>query len=213
MTRDFRIIDKWIEDGEGARIDFKTSITSLPKIAKSLVAFANSRGGRIVVGVEDKGAVLGVDIEGEKYQLEMAAQKFTRPEVKMRFEELRYRDKFILVAEVEESPSKPHFALNKIGEKRLLIRQLDKCVSPDPLVKSVLLSGKMNNLQRTGSYHRAKKDLIHYLKSHREISLPDYQERNDLSEKSAQRVLIDFLMDGFLKTKSSDPLVVMLAEG
>lgn len=211
MTRDYRIIEQWIEDGEGARIDFKTSITSLPKIAKSLVAFANSRGGRIVVGVEDKGAVLGVDLEGEKYQLEQAAEKFTRPRVALHFEELRYRDKVILVAEVAESKTKPHFAINKVGEERLLIRQLDKCVSPDPLVKDVLLSGKLNNLQRTGSYHRAKRELIHYLKDHREISLPAYQERNDLSENSAQRVMIDFLMDGFLKTKSRNPLVVELA--
>jgi len=211
MTRDYRIIEKWIEDGEGARIDFKTSISSLPKIAKSLVAFANSRGGRIVVGVEDKGAVLGVDVEGEKYQLEMAAERYTRPRVEMRFEELRYMDKVILVAEVAESKTKPHFALNKIGEERLLIRQLDKCVSPDPLVKDVLLSGKMNNLHRTGSYHRAKRNLIHYLKDHREISITTYQEQNELSETSAQRVLIDFLMDGFLKTKSRNPLVVELA--
>jgi len=211
MMRDFRIIEKWIEDGEGARIDFKTAITSLPKIAKSLVAFANSRGGRIVVGVEDKGAVLGVDVEGEKYQLESAAEKFTRPKVALTFEELRYRDKIILVAEVAESKTKPHFAVNKIGEERLLIRQLDKCVSPDPLVKNVLLSGKMNNLQRTGSYHRSKRELIDYLKRNNEISLPAYQKQHALTEKSAQRVMIDFLMDGFLKTKSRDPLVVELA--
>lgn len=43
-------IKSLILQGEGVMLDFKKTITSTEKIAKSLVAFANNKGGKLLIG-------------------------------------------------------------------------------------------------------------------------------------------------------------------
>jgi predicted HTH transcriptional regulator len=57
---------KLILQGEGATLDFKKTITSNEKIAKSLVAFANNKGGKLLIGVADDGTIKGVKSEDEE---------------------------------------------------------------------------------------------------------------------------------------------------
>ena len=47
-----------LQQGEGLKIEFKESIGSLDK---EIIAFANSTGGRIFLGVDDKGDIKGVN--------------------------------------------------------------------------------------------------------------------------------------------------------
>lgn len=52
-------LEKLIKDGEGETLDFKKEITSVNKIAKTIVSFANHKGGIILVGVNDNKTILG----------------------------------------------------------------------------------------------------------------------------------------------------------
>ena len=106
-------IQKWIADGEGPNLDFKQTITSAAKIARSIVAFANSRGGKIVVGVEDHGHIIGVDIGGEEYELLKSAREYCKPAIELEFETYEMHGKLLLIAYVEESYEKPHYAVDK----------------------------------------------------------------------------------------------------
>ena len=49
-----------IAEGEHQQQDFKTRIDDSRKIARTLVAFANADGGRMLIGVKDNGTVSGV---------------------------------------------------------------------------------------------------------------------------------------------------------
>jgi predicted HTH transcriptional regulator len=60
---DFRYLHQRIKEGEGQHLDFKQHISSAEKIARTLVAFANSGGGQLLVGVDDQGEIVGVDPE------------------------------------------------------------------------------------------------------------------------------------------------------
>ena len=59
-------IKQFIFEGENVNVDFKKTITSCQKIAKTLVAFANNKGGRLLVGVADNGTIKGVKSEDEE---------------------------------------------------------------------------------------------------------------------------------------------------
>jgi predicted HTH transcriptional regulator len=59
-------LKKLILQGEGTTLDFKKTITSVEKIAKSLVAFANNKGGQLLIGVADDGVIRGVKSEDEE---------------------------------------------------------------------------------------------------------------------------------------------------
>lgn len=73
-------IAKLIEEGEHEHQDFKFAISDARKIARSLSAFANNDGGRLLVGVKDNGVIAGVRSEEDIYVIEQAAQMFCRPE-------------------------------------------------------------------------------------------------------------------------------------
>ena len=63
-----------IAEGEHQQQDFKFEISDARKIAKTLSAFANTDGGRLLIGVKDNGRIAGVRSEEEKYMIEAAAQ-------------------------------------------------------------------------------------------------------------------------------------------
>lgn len=44
-----------LQEGEGYRIEFKESFT--PAITQDIVAFANAIGGRIFIGIDNKGRI------------------------------------------------------------------------------------------------------------------------------------------------------------
>ena len=112
-------IHSLIAEGEHQQQDFKFEISDARKIAKSLSAFANTDGGRLLIGVKDNGRIAGVRSEEEKYMIEAAAQLYCIPEVEYTLQTFIVEGKQVLVATIEESP---HTASRtRISWRRLFI--------------------------------------------------------------------------------------------
>ena len=69
-----------IAQGEHQQQDFKFEISDARKIARSLSAFANTDGGRLLVGVKDNGRLAGIRSEEEQYMIEAAATLYCSPQ-------------------------------------------------------------------------------------------------------------------------------------
>ena len=67
LLTDTDYIHTLIAEGEHQQQDFKFEISDARKIAKTLSAFANTDGGRLLIGVKDNGKIEGVRSEEEKY--------------------------------------------------------------------------------------------------------------------------------------------------
>jgi predicted HTH transcriptional regulator len=80
-------IKKLIKDRENLTLDLKLKITSKRKIAKTISAFANTEGGKILIGVSDDGKLVGIDIEEEKYMINSANEEFCNPQAVIDFKE------------------------------------------------------------------------------------------------------------------------------
>ena len=78
---DTEYIHTLIAEGEHQQQDFKFEISDARKIARTLSAFSNTDGGRLLIGVKDNGKIAGVRSEEEKYMIEAAAQLYCLPEV------------------------------------------------------------------------------------------------------------------------------------
>jgi len=90
-----------LEGGEGYKIEFKEALTN---IDKELVAFANSSGGRIFLGITDDKKITGVKITNRlRSQIQDIANN-CQPPIKISFEEL----KDILVIRVRAGEDKPY---------------------------------------------------------------------------------------------------------
>ncbi len=99
-----------MQRAESDILEFKLRIDRQRKIARTLVAFANTSGGTLVVGVRDNGSVAGCRAEEEAYMVEGAAQRYCRPEVKLSLRAERWEHKEVLVVEVPASVVVPHAA-------------------------------------------------------------------------------------------------------
>ncbi|MBU1666998.1 putative DNA binding domain-containing protein [bacterium] len=99
-------IIKLIKMGESQTVEFKTSFQK--EVISSVVAFANAKGGKIFVGVDDSGEVLGVDIKKEMLQSWINQIKLgTQPSILVDIEAFEINHKNIAIIEVKEYPMKP----------------------------------------------------------------------------------------------------------
>src|ERR1700733_10749712 len=132
-------VKKQIFEGEGVSLDFKKTITSCEKIARTMVSFANNKGGRLLIGVADDGTIKGVKSEDEeRYMITKAAQLYAKPPLEPTFEEVYVDDKMVLVVDTPESITKPHFALADDGKWWVYVRVKDKSVLASKIVVDVL---------------------------------------------------------------------------
>ena len=96
-----------IAQGEHQQQDFKYEISDVRKIARTLSAFANTDGGRLLIGVKDNGKIAGVRSDEEIYMVEAAAALYCVPPVKCRMSVHCVEGHNVVIAEVERSENLP----------------------------------------------------------------------------------------------------------
>ncbi len=197
-------IKQFIFEGEHVSLDFKKTITSCEKIAKTLVAFANNKGGRLLVGVADDGTIKGVKSEDEeKFMLTKAAHLFCRPTLEPIFEEVYIDDKIVLVAEIKESNTKPHFALGEDKKWWVYIRVKDKSLLASKVVVDVLRrSNKAEGVLI--EYSSKERTLLEYLEEYESITAQQYSKLLNLSRRHAQRILVNLVLSGVVKVHTTE---------
>lgn len=197
-------IRKIILEGEGATLDFKNRITNQEKIAKTLVAFANNKGGRLLVGVADDGTIKGVKSEEEeKYMLTQAASLFCKPPIDISFEEVYVDDRIVLVADVKESHTKPHYALGDDKKWWVYIRIKDKSVLASKIVVDVL-KRESKDEGAFIEYSSKEKGLLEYLESNDRITAREYSKLLNLSRRRAQRILVNLVLAGVVRVHTTE---------
>lgn len=98
--------------GESTTVQYKLEFTTQKQIAEELVAFANTHGGVIVFGAEDKtGRMVGLTYEQVQYisrELGTTANDYVRPVIYVETENIKHNDKVYLVAHVRNGAFKPY---------------------------------------------------------------------------------------------------------
>lgn len=125
MSSEKHLIEQ-IAKGEHQQQDFKFEVSDSAKIAQSLSAFANTDGGRLLVGVKDNGRLAGVRSDEEFHMLEAASQMYTRPLVPIDVKQHKVEGKTLLEVRVEKGQSKPYLAPWKGVQWRAYIRVGDQ---------------------------------------------------------------------------------------
>ena len=96
-----------IAQGEHQQQDFKYEISDARKIARTLSAFANTDGGRLLIGVKDNGKIAGVRSDEEIYMVEAAAALYCVPPVECHMSVHRVEGRGVVIAEVEAVEDRP----------------------------------------------------------------------------------------------------------
>ena len=177
--------------GEGAFLEFKHRVPRPERIAKEVIAFANSNGGRILLGVSDDGSVPGVrDATEEEFALTQALKNYVDPAIDISIERVVVNDsRDVLVVTVPESPDKPHFLINN-GAPVSYVRVNHMSVEAGEEVEEYLRSEK-DASSLSFSFGEKEQMLMRYLESYGHITASQFAELTDTSRRDASTTLVD----------------------
>ena len=128
-----RFLQSLISEGEHQQQDFKYRVSDAQKLAKSVSAFANTDGGRLLIGVRDDGHMSGVRDEEEIYMMHQAAYRYCRPEASIKFDTYHVEGRTIVVATVPPSDHRPVCTVSDDGQLRAYIRIADENIVASPV--------------------------------------------------------------------------------
>ena len=204
---------KMIREGEHQTQDFKYCISDSKKIAKSLVAFANTDGGRLLIGVKDNGNIAGVRSDEEYYMIEAAAKIYSNPEIIFSTKQHHIEGKTVLEIRVESSSNKPHFAKDENGKWLAYFRQNDE----NKLANKIMIEVWRKQKSPKGifiNYSEAEKSLLDYLEENMFISQSQFSRKAKITYHNAEKIISDFIVLGILKPVFTEKnIVYALSEG
>lgn len=189
---DTEYIHALIAEGEHQQQDFKFEISDARKIARTLSAFANTKGGRLLIGVKDNGKIAGVRSDEEQYMIEAAAQLYCRPEINFSMQTYHVEGRSILVVHINENEQKPVYAKDETGKYLAYIRIEDENILATPVhlrvwQQSVSPQGELIE------YTEREQLLLDLLEENDQLSLNRYCRLAHLSRRSAEHLLAKFV--------------------
>ncbi len=205
-------LKRLIRKGESQTLDFKKRVTQLPKIAKSLTSFANSKGGRLLIGVDDSGAITGIDPEEERHLITHAAEYYCEPPLLLDTYVIEEEKEGwnVLVVEIPESEYKPHQCADSDGNWKVYIRTKDKSMLASDLVIKQLKNdyARKSNSQK---YSQQETQLLAYLQVHERITSKAFSKLVNISDRRARRILVKLTREGviYLHDIEKEPFYTM----
>jgi len=183
-----------IAQGEGSRLEFKSTISTSARIARTLCAFANTGGGTLLIGVNDDGKIGGVESEiREMRKIEQATDFLVEPSLSISYQVVIVDRKSVIVIDVPESTEKPHYAVDDQGNRTIYVRAKDKSVPTNRLIleqqptdKSLLQSANVKTLL----VYLRKKDHITADRMAKLVNISDYRANKLLHQLAEQGLLL-----------------------
>lgn len=146
-----------LAQGEGDSLEFKSGKVAPDKLAREIVAFANSRGGKILLGVDDNGDVSGWD-KTEEWLMDAVIARHVRPPIIPDYSELTVDGNRIGIITVPRGTIKPYYAAHQTIGDRIYTRIGDTCHeakgSPDAHLMGAVATGYMERSAVAGSDYR-----------------------------------------------------------
>jgi len=196
-------VKRLIDGGENQQLDFKYCVSDSRKIARTLSAFANSNGGRLLIGVRDNGSIAGIQSDEEIYMVDTAAHLYCRPEISYKIKQHTSDGKTILEVEVLKGDKRPYQVKDESGRWLSYFRNQDQNL----LANQVLLQMWRKEGMSKGvilKFGRVENSLLHYLAQNGSISLSRFRKMAKIPSNKAEAILANLLIVKVLVMKASE---------
>jgi hypothetical protein len=189
-SRDFQDLRKLVAQGEGPFLEFKRKAAYPEKIVREMVAFANTRGGTLLLGVGDDLTLPGLKYpEDESLSVQQALRKCRPP--------LPVVETFIPIGNgrtiirytVGESDTKPHFFTGSNSSKESFVRVNDQSIRASREVLEIVKRARKKKDIRF-YYGEHERFLMQYLDTNPAITLKKFIELTGLKPFYASRKLV-----------------------
>ncbi|WP_341228051.1 ATP-binding protein [uncultured Arcticibacterium sp.] len=193
-------LKKLASQGEGLRLEFKFKAKYPEKIIREMVAFANTKGGQLLVGVDDDGSLSGLKFaDEEEYVLVREIERAITPELDYSIERVRLQNESeVLIFHIPESENKPHKAADKV-----FVRHKDRTIQASKEIREILKGLKKGKSLRF-NYGDKESKLMAYLTQHLSITLDTFAELCAIPKKQASRTLVLMVLTNVLRYEARE---------
>ena len=189
--------------GEGLHLEFKRKVPQPEKITREMIALANTRGGKLLIGVDDDGTIVGVkDVEEERFALETALASFCHPPLAFSLDLIPITPKReVIVVNVPSSKSKPHFLLNGTPAqptRTAFVRVKDQAIEASREVIR-LMRAEGSTQDTKFEFGPKEHTLMTYLDRHERITVSQFANLANIPPKRASQTLVLLTKAGLLR--------------
>lgn len=195
-----------IKNREGTHTEFKRAVSTAYKMAKEMAALANTRGGNILIGVDDEGMVVGIDnAEDTAALIREAGRSHCFPTIESDIKAVSVSGKTVLWVIVAPSAEK-HMVIDPQGIPRIYVRVADKNLPASKKTARILNTGPAIRV-REKDLDRHETRLLDYLRQHEKITATDFCKHANISLRRATRILVKLEKAAFIRSHDFDKRV------
>ena len=179
-----------VSQGEGFTLEFKRKAAFPNKIVREMIAFANAKGGILLLGVDDDGTLAGLKHPEDEVHVVGEALKRVRPALRYELTAIPVgRSKTIIQYEIFESIRKPHYFLNDDNSKESFVRVDDKSIKASRELREIV-KRKQRMKDVRFHYGEHEKFLMQYLDEKKHITLKQFVSLRRINRFYASKKLV-----------------------
>ncbi len=181
-----------VRNGEGLHLEFKLKASHPDKIMKEVIAFSNSEGGTLLIGVSDNGDIEGLKYpEEDEYVLKKAIRQYCRPIINYTFYKVEVENnRSVLVFEFKPHTRKPAYFITDFSTYKGIayVRVADKCIQASHEMIYILAHQEDKSVRFT--FGKTEKKLFELLDLKGKIQIDDFIEFAKINRSLASRTLV-----------------------
>ena len=195
-----RELRKQVAGGEGLKLEFKRKASYPDKIVCEMIAFANTTGGTLLIGVADDGTLPGVKFPDEEiFILEKALHQFCKPVLKVNHRTIEVANhRYVVQFEIPEGKRKPYSFIEPGGKKTVYVRHEDKSVQASrEMIEIIRRHNRKKSIKLR--YGENEGRLMKYLDQHPYITFDQYRSLTGMNRYNASRSLVILVLANILQ--------------
>lgn len=208
-TMRYKKLKNLVAEGEGLHIEFKRKVYYPQKILREVVAFVNTEGGKLCIGVSDNGDIPGLKYPDEAiYVMEKAMEDFCKPAVTYKVYKVSvpYTNGCeVVVFDFEPHPNRPVYLLYKKNTRvgKAYVRIADKSVQASKEMRKII-KARANEKDVLLQYGQHERSLLQYLGSHKRINLEEYANLVNISQDEASIILVNMTLANIIEVRPQE---------
>ncbi len=197
-ARQVQDLKKLVAQGEGAMLEFKRKAAYPEKIVREMIAFANSYGGVLLLGVGDDKTLPGLKFPEDESHVVQEALKKCRPRLPVREQFIPIGNaRTIIRYDIDESDRKPHF-YSEGEQKTSYVRVNDQSIKASREIREIVKRARRKKDIRF-HYGEHEKFLMQYLDTNPNITLKRFIELSGLKKFQASKKLVLLVLADVLR--------------
>jgi predicted HTH transcriptional regulator len=222
IPMDYKALRELVRQGEGKHIEFKLKTNHPEKIVREIVAFANSGGGHLLVGIGDDRSIKGLKyVDEDEYLLVRAIEKYCSPGIEYEIDRVPVgEERDVLVFTILPSHNRPHYVLQEANPsqsnttwvrskvvpktsndtliKKTYIRVADKSIQASREMREIL---KRKNDERNVKFQYGDKErkLMQELDLHQSVTVESFATAAGISRSLASKTLVLLVLANVLE--------------